>query len=191
MNKFFVSLLLFCFIATPYQVFALDIESIQEPQASALSVVEVQEKEGLPYDYTSVKRIPIELTIIEEISTKNPPNEGDMIDFKVRQNVFCKKKLILRAGQIIPARVENIIPSGMNGFPAEIVVGNFQFPNIKQSQLMGEYTKKGQNRCYFVYPLKWALTIIPFVGSLTNFIMGGHAKIKTTDVITVYYYPNW
>ena len=79
----------------------------------------------------------------------------------------------------------------MNGFPAEIIIDKFEIPNVKQSQLECTYIKKGQNRSLFVYPLKWALTPIPFVGSLTNLIMGGHAKIKTSDTITVYYYPEW
>ena len=79
----------------------------------------------------------------------------------------------------------------MNGFPAEIILGDFEIPNIENSKLLDNYTKKGQNRCFWVYPLKWSLTLIPFVGSLTNLIMGGHAKIKTTDVITIYYFPDW
>ena len=183
MNKFFSFCLLFGLLFFPSFVASQEVEL---PVDKELQVVET-----LPYDYSSVKRIPIELSIVEELSTKNPPNEGDMVDFKVVKNVFYKKQLILRAGQIVPARVENIITPGMNGFPAEIVIDKFQFPNIKQSQLISEHTRKGQNRCYVVYPLKWALTIIPFVGSLTNFIMGGHAKIKQKDVITVYYYPQW
>lgn len=79
----------------------------------------------------------------------------------------------------------------MNGFPAEIILGDFEIPNIENSKLLNNYIKKGQNRCFWVYPLKWSLTLIPFVGSLTNLIMGGHAKIKTTDVITIYYFPDW
>lgn len=79
----------------------------------------------------------------------------------------------------------------MNGFPAEIMIDDFELPGIKQSQLMGGYVKKGQNRCFWVYPLKWSLTLIPFVGSLTNFIKGGHVKLRPTDIITIYYYPNW
>ena len=57
--------------------------------------------------------------------------------------------------------------------------------------MLTTYTDKGFNRCYMVYPLKWALTLIPFAGSLTNFIKGGHAKIKTTEIVTLYYFPNW
>lgn len=79
----------------------------------------------------------------------------------------------------------------MNGFPAEIIVDNFEIPNIDNSKTISTYAKKGQNRCIWVYPLKWSLTWIPLVGSFTNLIKGGQAKIKTTDVIIVYYYPEW
>ena len=42
-----------------------------------------------------------------------------------------------------------------------------------------------------VLPIKWALTPIPFVGSFTNFIIGGNANISDKDTIILYYYPNW
>ena len=42
-----------------------------------------------------------------------------------------------------------------------------------------------------VFPIKWALTPIPGVGSLTNFILGGNASITEDDTVTVYYYPDW
>ena len=111
--------------------------------------------------------------------------------YRVLQDTYCKRRTILKKDQIVTAKIETIITSGMNGFPAEIILGDFEIPNIEKSKLMDSYTKKGQNRCFWVYPLKWSLTIIPFVGSLTNLIMGGHARIKTTDVVTVYYYPDW
>ena len=79
----------------------------------------------------------------------------------------------------------------MNGFPAEIILGGFEIPGAKSSQLVDTYTKKGQNRCFIVYPIKWALTILPPTGSLTNLIKGGHAKIKAKDEIVIYYYPEW
>ena len=131
---------------------------------------------ALNYDYSDTKSIPIRLVITEEISTKDEIYEGQKI---------------IKAGEIVPARIETIITSGMNGFPAEIIVDNFEFKNIDSEKLLSTYTDKGFNRCYFVYPLKWALTLIPFAGSLTNFIKGGHAKIKTNEVVTLYYYPSW
>ena len=147
--------------------------------------------EELPYNYLSTERVPIYLTITKAISTKDRLQEGGIIEFKVLKNVYYNDSKVLSRGDIVPARIETIITSGMNGFPAEIIVDDFVVPGIEDSKLMSTYTKVGQNRCYWVYPLKWSLTLIPFVGSLTNFIKGGHAKIKTTDVVTLYYYPKW
>ncbi len=81
--------------------------------------------------------------------------------------------------------------SGMNGFPASILVEDFKINGIKQTKLKDTYLKRGVNRCLFVYPIKWALTPLHRVGTFTNFIKGGHSKIKTTDVVTIDYYPEW
>lgn len=149
------------------------------------------QSEVLPYDYSSVDCVPIKLSITSEVSTKDDILEGQKLEYRVLNDVYYKDKLILKKGDIVPATLETIVTSGMNGFPAEIVVDDFQIPGVKNSQLLSVYIKKGQNRCFWVYPLKWALTIIPFVGSLTNLIMGGHAKLKTRDVVTLYYFPDW
>lgn len=153
--------------------------------------VKIVQTEVLPYNFESTYSVPVKLGIIEPISTKDNLTEGQVIKFKVLQDTYCKRKTILKKDQIITGKIETIITSGMNGFPAEIILGDFEIPNIENSKLLDNYTKKGQNRCFWVYPLKWSLTLIPFVGSLTNLIMGGHAKIKTTDVITIYYFPDW
>lgn len=145
----------------------------------------------LNYDYSSTLSIPIQLNITEEVSTKYGLQEGQTAKFKVINDVVYNGETIVKKGDIINGKIETVITSGMNGFPAEIIVDNFEIPNIKQTQLISTYTKKGQNRCLWVYPLKWSLTLIPFVGSLTNLIMGGHATIKTSDIITIYYYPHW
>jgi len=145
----------------------------------------------LPYDFSDTFYIPIELHIIEEISTKQGFNEGKELRFEVCHNVFYKNKLIAKRGEVVTAKAETKITKGMNGFPAEIIVDRFNFKNIKSTQLIGIYTKTGVNRALWVYPIKWALTPIPFVGSFTNFITGGEAKIKTTDSVVVKYYPNW
>ncbi len=146
---------------------------------------------SLDYDYTSTVSIPIRIRSTEEISTDMPIIEGQKIDFVVIKTVYDNEKLIVQKGDIIKGRIDTIITSGMNGFPAEIILDNFEISNIKQSQLVGTFTRVGKNRCFWVYPLKWALTPLFPTGSLTNFIKGGHAKIKTTDVITIYYYPEW
>ncbi len=145
----------------------------------------------LPYNYNDTTCIPIKLSVTEELSTKNPIIEGQNVKLRVRENTIYNGQVLLKAGETVNAKIETVITSGMNGFPAEIIIDDFEIPNVKDTQLIGVYRKKGQNRCLWVYPLKWALTLIPFVGSLTNFIKGGHAKIKPNDIITIYYYPNW
>lgn len=147
--------------------------------------------ETLPYDYTSVKAVPIHLAITNKVSTKEGVLEGQELHFKVRKDSVYNGKTIVKTGDMITAKVETVITSGMNGFPAEIIVDDFKIPGIKDSQILGNYVEVGQNRCLIVYPLKWALTIIPFVGSLTNFIYGGHAIIKPKDKVVIYYYPEW
>lgn len=144
----------------------------------------------LEYDYSSTKNIPIKLSIMEEISTKMPIVEGQTVKFKVLKDVEYGN-LNLKKGDIVEGQIECIVTSGMNGFPAEIILDNFKIPNVANTQLISTYTKSGQNRCIWVYPLKWALTPFPPTGSITNIIKGGHARIKTTDIITLYYYPEW
>ena len=148
-------------------------------------------KADLDYDFSNTFSIPIKLSILEEVSTKKFLNEGELLNFKIIENVILNGETIVKKGEIIQGRIENIITSGMNGFPAEITIDNFKIPNIDSSKLISTYTKTGFNRCYFVFPLKWALTPIPFAGSVTNFIKGGHARIKPSDVIIVQYYPQW
>lgn len=145
----------------------------------------------LEYDYSSTKCIPIYLNITKEISTNMPILEGQSVDFRSEKTISDGEQIIIKRGDIISGRIETIITSGMNGFPAEIILDNFNIPNINQSQLIGTYVKTGINRCLWVYPLKWILTPFPPTGTLTNFIKGGNAKIKTSDLITIYYYPDW
>ncbi len=208
MNKFFV-LFLIIFLAFSQNILyaqALQIENKSEFQTKSSETViddnrdEIEHNElqpaghlqqVLPYDFSSTEYVPIKLSITKEISTKDEIVEGQKIEFKVLKDVYYKDKLVVKQDDIVTATLETIVTSGMNGFPAELIVDNFEIPGINKSQLISTYTKKGQNRCFWVYPLKWSLTFIPFVGSLTNLIMGGHAKIKTKDIITLYYFPQW
>ena len=190
MNKFIATLLSLAFLTLP--TYGIGLAPIPEVETIATEEVITEETKDLPYNFEGTYKVPIKLGIVQPITTKGETlYEGQTLQFKVLQDAYCKRKTFLKKGTIINGRIETLITSGMNGFPAEIIVGNFEIPGAKPSQLVDTYTKKGQNRCYIVYPIKWALTIIPFVGSLTNFIKGGHAKIKTKDEIVIYYYPDW
>lgn len=145
----------------------------------------------LPYNYKDTNYVNIKMTPLIELASNGEIYEGQEVKFKVRNNVFCHGTLLVKKGTIVIGRVETILTKGMNGFPAEIILNNFKFDGIEKSQLIGEYVKTGRNYALLVYPIKWALTPIPFVGSLTNLIMGGEAKIKTDDIITIKFFPHW
>ena len=145
----------------------------------------------LPYNYQDTTSIPIELNVFNELSSKDEIYEGQEINLRVKNDVVYNNKVIVSKGTIAKTKIETIVTKGMNGFPAEIILDNFKIDGIKDSQLISKYKKAGRNFAILIYPIKWALTPIPFVGSLTNLIHGGEAKIKETDVITIQYYPNW
>lgn len=145
----------------------------------------------LPYDFEDTHYIPILMSPTKNYTTKEGIYEGQEINFRIRKDVICHGCLIVRRGTIVKGKIETIVTKGMNGFPAEIIIDNFKIQGIEESQLMGEYVVTGKNLALIVYPIKWMLTPIPFAGTLTNFIMGGEAKIERDDVIAIKYFPHW
>lgn len=143
------------------------------------------------YNYESTEKIPIKLSIENEIPSEKDVYEGQSVNFKVLYSVRYNNKLIVQRGDTVPASVKVIITSGMNGIPASIIFGDFKIKGIPSSQLDDTFEVFGQDRSLFVFPLKWALTPLPPTGSLTNFIKGGRVKVKKNKVITIYYHPNW
>ena len=143
------------------------------------------------YNYESTENIPIRLKIIKPIKSEDEVYEGQYIDFKVAKDVFYNDKIIIKRGTIVPAMVSVIITPGMNGIPASIIFKDFNIEGIPKTKITNGYEITGQNRSLIVFPLKWALTILPPTGSLTNFIMGGHAKVKPKTQIIINYHPEW
>ncbi len=143
------------------------------------------------YNYEDLKRIPIELRVMVSIKSEKDIEEGERIVFLACHNVYEHGHKILQKNDKVYAKVETIINSGMNGIPASIIFSDFQFENIDSAKVTDTYEVYGQDRSLWVFPLKWALTFLPPTGSLTNFIKGGHAKLKDNETIEVYYHPNW
>ena len=186
MNRFLVLILFFYFIVQPaYSIqdrfvnSSLNLEEIETP-------VPVTE-----YNYNDTTMIPVYLRITKKISSENNVFEGESIAFLVDSDVIYNDVVKIKAGTLVQAKVETVISSGMNGIPASIILGDFQIPNISQTQIDDSYEIIGQDRSLIVFPLKWALTILPPTGSLTNFIKGGHARLGTNKIIKLYYHPNW
>lgn len=143
------------------------------------------------YNFESTVKIPIKLSVAEEISSEKDVYEGQIVNFKAVNSVKYNNVFIIRRGDIVPARVKVVISSGMNGIPASIIFDNFKIQGISSSQLDESFEVFGQDRSLWVFPLKWALTPLPPTGSLTNFIKGGHVKVKRGKILTIYYHPHW
>ena len=186
MNEILVFLFLFLLGSLPSNAEQLVDEVANKlPRAVAQPVVYKN------YDYESTVKIPVKLKPIQNIKSELDVYEGQYLDFKVAKDVLYDNQIVFRRGEIIAAKVSVIISPGMNGIPASIVLKDFDIKDIADGQMSDSYEVFGQDRSLLVFPLKWALTILPPTGSLTNFIMGGHAKLKIKKPITVYYYPEW
>ena len=189
MNKFLSSIFIF-FVFSSVSSFALERDTYIEEVLSSKQIE--KPVQNLKYDYTEVDKVPINLQIQKPITTKNDSVvEGQLIDFVVREDVKYNHSVIVPKGTKVTAVVQTYQSRGMNGIPAIIVLDNFKIPNIEQYKLKDVYIKRGQDRSYIVFPIKWALTLIPFAGYSTNLILGGHAQIKKKHNVIIYYYPKW
>lgn len=187
MNRIIKIILIFILCSNP--TFAYIQDSLIE---STLLNKELTKPEyNLNFNYQSTTKIPIKLQLINPVKSEKKLYEGQILEFKVKENVIYENKLVAKSGDRAEAKVETIIANGMNGIPASVILGNFKVNDIKRTQLTTNYEKYGMDLSLLVFPIKWALTPFPPTGSLTNFIKGGHVKIKTKDIITVYYYPEW
>ncbi len=147
--------------------------------------------EHINYNYKSIVKIPVKISITEKIKSEADIYEGQPVSFMVQERVSYKGRTKFKKGDIINARIGTIITSGMNGIPASIIFENFEKAGVEPGQISNNVEVFGQDRSYFVFPLKWSLTFLPPTGSLTNFIKGGHAKLSPNKVLTIYYYPEW
>jgi hypothetical protein len=185
MNKTLFFLITFIFLSNNF------VSAIQDEVASKLSKYQPEVEIYNDYNFESFEKVPIKLKIVEPIKSETDVYEGQKVKFKVAKDVFYKEKIIFKRGTIFDAKISVIISTGMNGIPASIIFSDFKPENYVEGQFEDSYEISGQDRSWFVFPLKWALTPLPPTGSLTNFIMGGHAKINYKKRITLYYYPEW
>lgn len=185
MNKFLLLILILFFSCSCQAEITLD-----EVAAKLPSQVE-QPKVYTNYNFESTAKLPIQIRIIERIKSEKEIEEGEILKFKVYKDVRYNSKIIIPKDKIVEAKIQTIISPGMNGIPASIILGDFNIEGISKGQFSNSIEIFGQDRSLIVFPLKWALTILPPTGSLTNFIMGGHAKIKEKKTLTFYYYPEW
>ena len=187
--KLFSVILVFLLISTMFVKATQDDEITKELLKNA-NITNPQT--NLNYNYESFERVPIKLEIVKPISTKKGCiTEGQVIDFIVKEDVIYDSKVIIKKGTKVTAKVQTAMDRGMNGVPATLIIDDFNIEGIDKNKLKATYIKRGQNRTLIVLPIKWALTLIPFAGYVSNFIIGGHANIKKKNTIILFYYPNW
>lgn len=186
MNKFITILIIFLYFVPPALCYENDF-IVDEFLANKKIEKPVLNNN---YNYQSTRYIPLKISIIESIKSEQDIYEGQIVQFKIVEDVFDGRKIIIKKGTICTARVETIIKNGMNGIPESIILGNFKISEIDSNKLQKEYEKFGIDLSLVVYPIKWLLTPFPPTGTLTNFIKGGHAKITQNQIITINYYPN-
>ena len=185
MNNFICLILILFLLCAPSFAY-------QEDTTAKLLIGKNTQKpvQNLNYDYQSLVSVPIELKIVQKAKDKHL-TEGQILEFKVQEDVLYNNKILLKKDEIVTARVETLIANGMNGIPASIVLGGFRVPNLESSKVSQKYEHFGLDLSLFVFPLKWALTPLPPTGSLTNFIKGGRATLGENKTITIFYYPEW
>ncbi len=191
MNKLFGILLIGILCFAGCSVFAAEI--IQDELVKEFLLDKQIEKPEpfLNYNYENTDVVEIKLAIVDAIKSENDIYENQPVKFRVLSDVHYKGRVIIKRNTIVPAKVDVIIRSGMNGIPASIIFGNFEFEGINKHLISDTYEVRGQDRSLLVFPLKWALTFLPPTGSLTNFIKGGHARINPKKVVKIYYHPKW
>lgn len=194
MNRFLIILLVLIFTAP---VFSSPAFESKIPEEDNLVETTLKDKNiekpyiHLEYNYEDLEAIPLRVSIKERIKSEKDLYEGQVVEFIVQKSVYKNNKVKIRRGDIIKARVSTIITSGMNGIPASIIFDDFKIDGITPGQVTDTLEVFGQDRTYFVFPLKWALTFLPPTGSLTNFIKGGHVRVRTNKIFTLYYHPKW
>lgn len=185
MNKIILTIFLFCF------VFCAKAFAIEDEFASITLINSKKPTTHTNYNYSSTRKIPIKMNLIKDYGNEKEVYEGQKVKLKIREDVVCNNEIIIKKDEIITAEIGIIISTGMNGIPASVILKNFEIENVPKSKLSNTYELFGQDRSLIVFPLKWALTWLPPTGSLTNFIMGGHVRLKPRKKITIYYFPEW
>lgn len=193
MNKLFLnfSILLISLFLLSGECFSADIVKDELVEKTLAGKKFENPYKPYKYNYEDTRAIPVRLSIISDINSEKDIQEGQDIVFIVRNDVYFKGKKIIKKGDWVYATVETILKSGMNGIPASIIFSDFRFEGLESAKFTDTFEKFGQDRSLWVFPLKWALTPLPPTGSLTNFIKGGHAKLKTGEVFEIYYHPYW
>ncbi len=197
MKKFLLLIIFLQMLATP--VFAIKLnndafaEEKSENKSSVIkSIVAKINGEEIVLNPSKSGRVPVKISIVEPLTTKQELLEGQEVKFKVLHDVQAGGQKIIKKDSIVSATLETVSPNKAFGVPADILIDNFNVNSVdnKRIKLDGNINKIGANRSLWVYPV--GCVGVPFFGAglLLFPVRGGHAKLKTTDVFEFYYTPN-
>ena len=127
--------------------------------------------------------VKIPIKILANISTKNNLEEGDEILFETVAPVTIKN-INYPKGSTVKGRIETVSMNYSLGVPADLVLGNFV---LDKTPLKGEIKKIGANRSLWVKPCSIGFLLFFGLGVVFLPIRGGHAKVHTSEVYTMYY----
>lgn len=188
--KFLGLLFAFC-LSVNLNAYSIQNDTFIDEQ---LSDIEVQKpKTNLEYDYSDTDFVKIPLRITEKITTqkKNKSYEGQKLTFIVDDNIYYENKLLVKKGTIATARLEIITTKGFAGIPAEIFITDFEIENLDSNKIKEPVSKRGFSMTALIFPIKWALTPFPPMGSLVNLAVGFNASLTPKQILDIYYYPNY
>lgn len=132
---------------------------------------------------TTKPGVEIPIRILSPVTTKNPPEEGDFLDFVTTKEIKIGNKTYPE-GTIVKGRVETVSKNFSLGVPGDILMANF---TLDKYPLKGQIKKVGANRSIWVDPCFQIGILCLGAGVIFMPIRGGHAKIKEKEVFTVYY----
>lgn len=135
------------------------------------------------YIITEGLKTPLQIRILENLSSKSKPEEGSRVIFETVNEIKYKNK-IFPAGTKVVAYVETVSPNFTQGVPADMVIGNFSIDNIP---LYGEISKTGANRSLWLKPVSYVTSFFFGAGFVLMLIRGGHARITPNETFTVYF----
>lgn len=139
------------------------------------------------YNY-AITPIPVQLRVTKNLTTRHDEvKEGDLILFKTIKTITLGKYQLPKDSEVI-GRVETVSPNDLLGTPADLVVDNFVVKNNEKINFYGRVKKRGANRSWWLYPLYQAGNIAFWAaGYPLVLVRGGHAKLSTKEIYTVYY----
>ncbi len=198
MKKFLVLIICLQMVAAPVFATKLKDDAFAEEKSENKTpiikrIVAKINGEEIVLNPSKSGRVPVKISIVEPLTTKQELLEGQEVKFKVLNDVKINNKQTIKKDSIVTATLETVSLNQGFGVPADILIDNFSVRTVdnKTLNLEGNINKIGANRALWVSPIGYVGGIFTLgAGFLLFFIRGGHAKLKTGDVYEMYYTPN-